>query len=96
MLVPWSTGVVIHRGRILWGVPKSYLPTYRKFHERRQVAPGDDARDSRRCSGVLVQAGLDLRRHTCGRVRRPSRTWTLCGPPVRVSEGPLISETVAR
>ncbi|HET6259345.1 MAG TPA: NAD(+) synthase [Pseudonocardia sp.] len=38
----YNTAVVIHRGRILGVVPKSYLPNYREFYERRQLAPGDD------------------------------------------------------
>src|SRR5262245_39037453 len=34
----YNTAVVIHRGRVLGVVPKSYLPTYREFYERRQMA----------------------------------------------------------
>ena len=37
-----NTAVVIHRGEILGVAPKSYLPTYREFYERRWFAPGDD------------------------------------------------------
>ena len=37
----YNTAVVIHRGRVLGVVPKSYLPTYREFYERRQMAAGD-------------------------------------------------------
>src|SRR4051794_28655107 len=40
----YNTAVVMHRGRILGVAPKSYLPTYREFYERRQVAAGDDVR----------------------------------------------------
>src|SRR6201990_355374 len=40
----YNTAVVIHRGAVLGVAPKSYLPTYREFYERRQVAPGDDLR----------------------------------------------------
>ncbi len=40
----YNTAVVIHRGRVLGVVPKSYLPTYREFYERRQMAAGDLAR----------------------------------------------------
>ena len=39
----YNCAVVVHRGRVLGVVPKSYLPTYREFYERRQIAPGDDA-----------------------------------------------------
>jgi hypothetical protein len=59
--VPWSTGEVIHRGRILWGVPKSYLPTYREFYERRQVALDDDAP----VSTIPVVAGGTRSGRTC-------------------------------
>ena len=37
----YNTAVVIHRGRVLGVVPKSYLPTYREFYEKRQLAAGD-------------------------------------------------------
>ena len=40
----YNTAVVVHRGRVLGVVPKSYLPTYREFYERRQLAAGDDVR----------------------------------------------------
>ncbi len=42
----YNTAVVIHRGRVLGVVPKSYLPTYREFYERRQMAAGDLVRGS--------------------------------------------------
>ncbi|HEX5860051.1 MAG TPA: NAD(+) synthase [Microbacterium sp.] len=38
----YNCAVVIHRGEVLGVVPKSYLPTYREFYERRWYAPGDD------------------------------------------------------
>jgi NAD+ synthase (glutamine-hydrolysing) len=37
-----NTAVVVHRGRVLGVAPKSYLPNYREFYERRQMAVGDD------------------------------------------------------
>lgn len=45
----YNCAVVIHRGEILGVAPKSYLPTYREFYERRWYAPGDD------------RAGADIR-----------------------------------
>jgi NAD+ synthase (glutamine-hydrolysing) len=39
-----NCAVVIQRGRVLGVAPKSYLPTYREFYERRWFAPGDDHR----------------------------------------------------
>ena len=38
----YNCAVVAHRGRVLGVAPKSYLPTYREFYERRWYAPGDD------------------------------------------------------
>ena len=35
----YNCAVVIHRGAVLGVAPKSYLPTYREFYERRQIAP---------------------------------------------------------
>ena len=37
----YNCAVVVHRGRILGVVPKSYPPTYREFYEGRQLAHGD-------------------------------------------------------
>lgn len=45
----YNCAVVIHRGELLGVAPKSYLPNYREFYERRWYAPGDD------------QAGEDIR-----------------------------------
>lgn len=38
----YNCAVVIHRGEVLGVTPKSYLPNYREFYERRWFAPGDD------------------------------------------------------
>ena len=56
----YNAAVVIHRGRVLGVAPKSYLPTYREFYERRQVAAGDDVRGVIRVGGVEVPFGPDL------------------------------------
>jgi NAD+ synthase (glutamine-hydrolysing) len=56
----YNTAVVIHRGVVLGVVPKSYLPTYREFYERRQVAPGDDQGGVVRLGGTEVPFGPDL------------------------------------
>ena len=47
----YNVAVVIHRGVLLGVAPKSYLPTYREFYERRQTAPGDDERGTIRLGG---------------------------------------------
>jgi len=39
----FNCALVVHRGRILGIVPKTYLPNYREFYERRQFTPGDAA-----------------------------------------------------
>jgi len=56
----YNTAVVIHRGRILGVAVKSYLPTYREFYERRQMAPGDDMGGTIRLLGQDVPFGPDL------------------------------------
>jgi NAD+ synthase (glutamine-hydrolysing) len=38
----FNVAVVIHRGRILGAVPKSYLPEYREFYEKRQFRAARD------------------------------------------------------
>jgi NAD+ synthase (glutamine-hydrolysing) len=55
-----NCAAVVHRGRILGVAPKSYLPTYREFYERRQVAPGDDVTGTVRLRGEDVPFGPDL------------------------------------
>src|ERR1700758_5012485 len=56
----YNTAVVIHRGAVLGVAPKSYLPTYREFYERRQIAPGDDERGVIRIGDVQAPFGPDL------------------------------------
>ena len=38
----YNCALVIHRGELLGVAPKSYLPTYREFYERRWYAARDD------------------------------------------------------
>ncbi|MCA0295477.1 MAG: NAD(+) synthase [Actinobacteria bacterium] len=56
----YNCAVVIHRGQVLGVVPKSYLPTYREFYERRQIGPGDDVTGEIRVAGQDVPFGSDL------------------------------------
>ncbi len=56
----YNCAVVVHRGRVLGVAPKSYLPTYREFYERRQLAAGDDVRDTIRIGDAEVLFGPDL------------------------------------
>ncbi len=39
----YNCAAVVHRGRVLGVVPKTYLPGYREFYEYRHFAPGDTA-----------------------------------------------------
>lgn len=39
----FNCAVVIHRGRILGIVPKTYIPNYREYYEKRQFTSGRDA-----------------------------------------------------
>ncbi|QIG43711.1 NAD(+) synthase [Nocardioides anomalus] len=55
-----NTAVVVHRGRVLGVAPKSYLPTYREFYERRWFQPGDDVRGTIELGGEEVPIGPDL------------------------------------
>ncbi|MGO1948505.1 MAG: NAD(+) synthase [Mycobacteriaceae bacterium] len=57
----YNCAVVIHRGEILGVTPKSHLPTYREFYERRWYAPGDDLRgETIRVGDREVSFGVDL------------------------------------
>ncbi|HUG91892.1 MAG TPA: NAD(+) synthase [Planctomycetaceae bacterium] len=57
----FNCAFVIHRGRVLGVVPKSYLPNYREFYEKRQFSSGWDAvwREVR-VLGETVPFGNDL------------------------------------
>jgi NAD+ synthase (glutamine-hydrolysing) len=55
-----NVAAVVHGGRLLGLVPKSYLPTYREFYELRQVAAGDGVHDELEVGGELVPFGPDL------------------------------------
>jgi NAD+ synthase (glutamine-hydrolysing) len=56
-----NCAIAVQGGRILGVAPKSYLPTYREFYERRWFAPGDDRRDETiRLLGAEVPLGPNL------------------------------------
>ncbi|MFI0513511.1 NAD(+) synthase [Streptomyces sp. WSLK1-5] len=57
----YNCAVIVHRGRVLGVVPKSYPPNYREFYERRQIGDGADERGgSIRVGGTAVPFGVDL------------------------------------
>jgi NAD+ synthase (glutamine-hydrolysing) len=53
----YNCAAVVHRGRLLGVVPKTYLPNYREFYEGRQFTPGS----------VAVRQSVDV----CGQVDVP-------------------------
>ena len=57
----FNCAVAIHRGKILGITPKTYLPNYREFYERRQFTPGTHA-ISREVTllGATVPFGNDI------------------------------------
>ena len=56
-----NAAVVIAGGAILGVAPKSYLPNYREFYERRHFAPGDDRRGGTiAVGGTVVPLGPEL------------------------------------
>jgi NAD+ synthase (glutamine-hydrolysing) len=57
----YNCAVVIHAGSVVGVAPKSYLPNYREFYERRHFAPGDDQRGQTiEVAGDRVPFGPDL------------------------------------
>ncbi|WP_116114705.1 NAD(+) synthase [Austwickia chelonae] len=56
----YNCAVIIHRGRILGVAPKSYLPNYREFYEKRHFAPGDDISGEVTVARQRVPFGPDL------------------------------------
>ncbi len=64
--LPWrnrlyNCAVVIHRGAVLGVVPKSYLPNYREFYEKRHFAAGAGIRgETILCGAVEAPFGTDL------------------------------------
>nr|WP_284288660.1 hypothetical protein [Angustibacter aerolatus] len=55
-----NAAVVVHKGQVLGVAPKSYLPNYREFYERRHFQPGDDLRGEIVVAGASVPLGPDL------------------------------------
>jgi NAD+ synthase (glutamine-hydrolysing) len=57
----YNTAVVVHRGAVLGVVPKTYLPNYREFYEKRQFSAAREAvRDEALVGGRVVPFGSDL------------------------------------
>ena len=66
----YNCAIAVSRGRILGIVPKSFLPNYREYYEKRWFAPitarspARSARRSRTCSRVAGCAAWSRRRHS--------------------------------
>ena len=56
----YNCGVVIHGGRLVGVVPKSYLPNYREFYEPRWFTPGHETTGEIEIAGDEVPFGTDL------------------------------------
>lgn len=57
----YNTAVVIHGGSVLGVVPKTYLPNYREFYERRHFTSGAGVRGRRiEVAGQEAPFGVDL------------------------------------
>ena len=57
----FNCAVTLHRGRLLRVVPKTYLPNYREFYEKRQFVPAQNClRQEVSLCGQLVPVGTDL------------------------------------
>jgi NAD+ synthase (glutamine-hydrolysing) len=57
----FNCAVVVNRGRVLGAAPKSYLPNYREFYEKRQFSAARDAiADHIDIAGQRVPFGSDL------------------------------------
>jgi NAD+ synthase (glutamine-hydrolysing) len=57
----FNAAIVVHRGRVLGVVPKSFLPEYREYYEKRQFRAARDAiGDELRLLGEDVPFGSDL------------------------------------
>src|SRR3954452_5727772 len=57
----FNAAVVVHRGRVLGVVPKSYLPNYREVYEKRHFSAGRQSlTDTCDAGGSSVPFGTDL------------------------------------
>jgi NAD+ synthase (glutamine-hydrolysing) len=56
----YNCAVAISRGRVIGVAPKSYLPTYREFYERRWYSPGTEAPSTVVLAGEEVPVGTAL------------------------------------
>ena len=88
----YNCAVVVHRGRVLGVAPKSYLPTYREFYERRQLAAGRRRarRDDPRSAATRSRSAPTCcsRPRTCPASSSTSRSARTCGSRSRRARRP--------
>lgn len=56
----YNCAVVVHRGRLLGVVPKTYLPNYREFYDKRWFASGAGVSGEVRLGALVAPFGADL------------------------------------
>ncbi len=65
----YNTAVVVHRGAIVGVVPKTYLPNYREFYEKRHFVSGANVLEKQiRLAGQEVPFGTDILFRSTGTV----------------------------
>jgi NAD+ synthase (glutamine-hydrolysing) len=65
----YNTALAVHRGRILGVVPKTYLPNYREFYERRYFTSGAGIRGGDiAVAGQTAPFGVDLIFRSAGEI----------------------------
>ncbi|NDH61243.1 MAG: NAD(+) synthase [Alphaproteobacteria bacterium] len=65
----YNTAIVIHRGTIVGVVPKTYLPNYREFYEKRHFVSGANVLESEiALAGQKVPFGADMLFRSTGTV----------------------------
>jgi NAD+ synthase (glutamine-hydrolysing) len=65
----YNTAIVVHRGTILGAVPKTYLPNYREFYEKRHFVSGANVIGSSvRLAGQDAPFGTDMLFRSTGSV----------------------------
>ena len=65
----YNTAIVVHRGAIVGVVPKTYLPNYREFYEKRHFVSGANVLEKQiRLAGQDVPFGTDILFRSTGTV----------------------------
>ena len=85
----FNCAAVIHRGHVLGVVPKSYLPDYREFYEKRHFASGEECAGERIALPGVTVIDATLAADEAGGDFAASESLSLYGvPPETVPFGP--------